>query len=86
MVLASVSSNQRGSLRLIAMLPTAIDDWMLLGRCTKYTWRPLSAGGVAKAGAGTSPFAQPPNAFSAAAIIASGSMAPTISRNALFGR
>ena len=83
---ASVSSNQRGSLRLTARLPSEIDDWMLLGRWTKKTFRPLSGGGGANGGAGTSPRAQPPNAFSAAAIAASGSTAPTISRNALFGR
>src|SRR5262245_47369526 len=85
-VFAIDSSNQRGSPRLIAMFPTEIDDWMLFGRCTKYTWRPLSAGGAANVGFGTSARAQPPNDFSTAAIAASGFTSPAIRPNALCGR
>src|SRR5881296_3505982 len=85
-VLASVSSYHRGSLRLMATLPREIDDCTLLGRCTKYTRLPDSAGTPVNDGLGTSARAQPPNVFSTAAMVASGSTAPTISRNALFGR
>src|SRR5438045_3194631 len=85
-VFASVSSNQCGSLRLTARFPTEIDDWMLFGRCTKNTLRPLVGGGGGKLGLATSARVQAPKAFSTAAIAASGSTAPTISTNALLGR
>src|SRR4026207_2178540 len=86
MVFASVSSNQRGSLRLTAMLPSEIDDWTLLGRCTKYSLRPLSAGGAVNAGCGTSPFVQAPNAFSAAATPAPGAAPRAPRRRAAGGQ
>src|SRR5260370_41111517 len=85
-VLASVKSNQRGSLRFTAKLPTEIDDWMLFGRCTKYRWRPASAGGAANVGWGTVPRAHEPNAFSAAANTLSAFTAPPTRRKALLGR
>ena len=59
---------------------------MLFGRWTNTTRRPVSGGAAANEGLGTSPRAQPPNAFSTVAKTASGSTAPTTSRNALFGR
>src|SRR5947208_6530954 len=86
MVLARLSSNQRGSLRLTAKLPTEIDDWMLFGRWTKYTRLPFSVGGTANERLGTSRRVHVPNAFSVAENTRSGSTAPTTSRNALFGR
>src|SRR5438045_6063464 len=85
-VLARLSSIHRGSLRLTVKLPTDIDDWMLFGRGTKYTCRPVNAGAGVNAGFATSPRGHGANAFSTAENIASGSTAPTIRTNALFGR
>src|SRR5437870_3861523 len=85
-VLASVSSYQRGSPRLMATLPSEIDDWTLLARWTKYRCRPESGGTAVNDGFGTSPRAHAPNVFSTVAIVVSGSTAPTINRNALLGR
>src|SRR5260221_5814215 len=84
--LPSDSSYQRGSPRLIARLPMAMDDWMLFGRWMKYTCRPVVAGGGANAGFAPSPFAHPPNPFSPPPSIAFGAPPPTLLNNALLGR